>query len=77
MIIPGERPGRLCLLHRKGVSVDTPPFWCPDCDRCDAKKAAGIVRGDEGSPGRSTYARGERYLGQQAHAAVKLARSKR
>jgi hypothetical protein len=40
--------GKLCSTHVHGVAPGMPPFFNPGCPKCEEKKAAGKVRGDEG-----------------------------
>ena len=39
---------QFCSPHTFGVPVNAAPFFYPGCPRCEEKKAAGKVRGDEG-----------------------------
>lgn len=43
---------KLCTPHRRGVSPGHPPFFAPDCTRCQEKLAAGQVTGKEPPPAR-------------------------
>lgn len=40
--------GKYCRSHRVGVPFDAPKFFIPGCEKCEAKKAAGLVTGKEG-----------------------------
>lgn len=37
----------VCSPHRKGVAIDAPPFFFPDCTVCQKKKLDGKVTGLE------------------------------
>ena len=37
----------LCPQHIRGVGPNTPPFYNAGCRVCEAKKAAGVVTGNE------------------------------
>jgi hypothetical protein len=41
---------KTCVPHERGVSPGMRPFYVPGCPRCEQKRAAGIVTGDEGPP---------------------------
>lgn len=41
---------RLCGRHQWGVLPGTLPFFVAGCPQCEAKKAAGLVTGNEGNP---------------------------
>lgn len=42
--------GWKCKLHVTGVEPGTRAFYVPGCCRCEEKRAAGLVTGNEGSP---------------------------
>lgn len=46
------KTGKRCWNHTYGVAPGTPPFFVEGCPQCEAKRAAGKVRGDEGPVGR-------------------------
>jgi len=67
--------GQLCTTHQHGVAPGHPPFFNLGCPTCEAKKAAGKVRGDEGpAPGGAELRRmTSRWVN---HAKVRAARRK-
>lgn len=54
-----KRTNTMCWPHQMGVNPGTPPFFYDWCSKCQEKKVAGKVRGDEG-PVRDPMGHGNR-----------------
>lgn len=50
--MPVHLSGERCSPHRRGVLPGMPPFYQPGCIACEAKKAAGVITGNEPLPPR-------------------------
>jgi hypothetical protein len=37
----------ICQRHSRGVGPNTPDFFVKNCEMCERKKVAGLVKGDE------------------------------